>query len=148
MFGSNRKGGFKGGSGGKRFGGGGKKYGGKGFGKRSFGGRDSDRPSMHTAICDQCRKECEVPFKPTGDRPVFCNNCFKKPGEKGGDFGRKDYGERSFERNDRPAAKAASGSSGSGDSDQFRKQLDAVNAKLDKIIKLLTEEELDVSQGL
>ena len=139
MFGSNRKGGFKGGSGGKRYGGGGK-FGGKkfggGYGKRSFGGRDSDRPAMHTAVCDQCRKECEVPFKPTGDRPVFCNNCFKKLGEKGGDYGRKDYGERSFERNDRPAA-----NTGSANADQYRKQFEIVNAKLDKIIRLLTDDE-------
>lgn len=140
MFGSKRKSSFKGGSGGKRYGGGGKfggkKYGGGGFDKRGFGGRGSDRSDMHTAVCDQCREECQVPFKPTGDRPVFCNKCFKKPGEKGGDYGKKDYGERSFDRIDRPAANTAS-----GNPDQYRKQFDVLNAKLDKIIKLLTEEE-------
>ena len=28
------------------------------------------------AICAECNKECEVPFKPSGDRPVYCNECF------------------------------------------------------------------------
>lgn len=34
--------------------------------------------TMHKAICADCRKECEVPFKPTGDRPVYCKECFSK----------------------------------------------------------------------
>ena len=39
------------------------------------GGR-SDRPSMHWAVCADCGKDCEVPFKPSGDKPVYCSNCF------------------------------------------------------------------------
>ncbi|HXV28326.1 MAG TPA: CxxC-x17-CxxC domain-containing protein [bacterium] len=30
---------------------------------------------LYKAICADCRKECEVPFKP-GDRPVYCKECF------------------------------------------------------------------------
>ena len=48
-----------------------------------FGGRDSGRPSMHEAVCSACGKNCEVPFKPSGDKPVYCNECFRK----GKDFG-------------------------------------------------------------
>ncbi len=33
---------------------------------------------MHKTICADCRKECEVPFKPSGDRPVYCKECFSK----------------------------------------------------------------------
>lgn len=33
---------------------------------------------LHKAICADCNKECEVPFKPTGDRPVYCKECFAK----------------------------------------------------------------------
>jgi len=29
-------------------------------------------------ICSDCNKECEVPFKPSGDRPVYCKECFAK----------------------------------------------------------------------
>ncbi len=33
---------------------------------------------MHKATCSDCGKECEVPFKPTDGRPVYCNECFAK----------------------------------------------------------------------
>ena len=32
---------------------------------------------MHKAVCTGCGKECEVPFKPSGDRPVYCKDCYK-----------------------------------------------------------------------
>ena len=31
---------------------------------------------MHDAICSNCGKRCQVPFRPTGEKPIFCNNCF------------------------------------------------------------------------
>lgn len=33
---------------------------------------------MHTAICDRCGKRCEVPFRPRGNKPVYCSDCFRK----------------------------------------------------------------------
>ncbi|HML01931.1 MAG TPA: CxxC-x17-CxxC domain-containing protein [Candidatus Bathyarchaeia archaeon] len=33
---------------------------------------------MHKAVCAECRKECEVPFKPDGSRPVYCRECYAK----------------------------------------------------------------------
>ena len=33
---------------------------------------------MYPAICASCGRECEVPFEPRGDRPVYCNECFAK----------------------------------------------------------------------
>jgi len=44
--------------------------GGGGFGRRPM--------EMHKATCSNCKKECEVPFKPSGDRPVYCKDCFSK----------------------------------------------------------------------
>ncbi len=35
------------------------------------------RPTFR-ATCADCRKDCEVPFKPTGDRPVYCKECFAR----------------------------------------------------------------------
>ena len=29
-------------------------------------------------VCADCAKECEIPFKPSGDRPVYCKECFSK----------------------------------------------------------------------
>ena len=33
---------------------------------------------MHTAICADCKKECTIPFKPSPDRPVYCQDCFSR----------------------------------------------------------------------
>jgi CxxC-x17-CxxC domain-containing protein len=75
--------------GGRSFGGGGRSFGGGG----GFGGRDRGRPDMHSATCSECGKECEVPFRPTGDKPVYCSDCFKNQG--GGDRGGRER-NRSF----------------------------------------------------
>jgi CxxC-x17-CxxC domain-containing protein len=39
---------------------------------------DTNRRMMHTAICADCKKECTIPFKPSGDRPVYCQDCFSR----------------------------------------------------------------------
>lgn len=31
---------------------------------------------MHPAVCAQCGVETTVPFRPRGDRPVYCSDCF------------------------------------------------------------------------
>lgn len=38
------------------------------------------RPSrpMYAVICFDCKKNTEIPFKPSGDRPVYCKECFAK----------------------------------------------------------------------
>ncbi len=33
---------------------------------------------LHKAVCADCKKDCEIPFKPTGERPVYCKECFSK----------------------------------------------------------------------
>ena len=40
--------------------------------KRDFGPRE-----MHKAVCSECGQECEVPFKPTEGKPVFCKECYR-----------------------------------------------------------------------
>ncbi len=39
-------------------------------------GHRSER-QMHSVVCAECGAETEVPFKPTGDRPVYCRTCFQ-----------------------------------------------------------------------
>ena len=41
--------------------------------RRDFGPRE-----MHKATCSECGKECEVPFKPTEGKPVYCRDCYAK----------------------------------------------------------------------
>ncbi len=99
--GGRNSGGFGGGrGGGGRSGGFG---GGRGGGGRGgFGGRNQGRPQMHGATCADCGNSCEVPFKPTSSKPVYCNNCFKREdnfdsrgGGRSGGRGGRDFGGRS-----------------------------------------------------
>ena len=174
--------------------GGGKKFGGRSFGERSFSGRNergparagggnrgfdnknSDRPSMNKAICSECGNACEVPFKPTGDKPVYCSDCFRNKGgnteskssskrfdrrdSDKSNFGEKrmysavcsgcgnkcevpfqptgskpDYCNNCFEKNDNTRNK---------NTEQFQKQFEILNTKLDKILKSLLPEVSDV----
>ena len=39
---------------------------------------DSGPREMHKATCAECGKECEVPFKPTKGKPVYCKECYRK----------------------------------------------------------------------
>jgi len=32
--------------------------------------------SMHKAVCSDCGRECEVPFEPDPNRPVYCQACW------------------------------------------------------------------------
>ena len=29
-------------------------------------------------VCAECGNEAKVPFKPSGDRPIYCSECFSK----------------------------------------------------------------------
>ena len=63
---------------------------------------------MHTVTCAKCGEQCEVPFRPTGGKPVYCSNCFRK--------------------SDGYEPKSA---------DPSKSELDQINKKLDKIMKAL-----------
>lgn len=43
--------------------------------ERSEGGGEK---TLYTAICADCGRECQVPFQPRGDRPVYCSECFSR----------------------------------------------------------------------
>jgi CxxC-x17-CxxC domain-containing protein len=66
------------------------------------GQRDSDRGGAHaagaktlyTTTCAECGTETQVPFQPTGARPVYCRDCFqsRKPAGAGGGGGGRGAG--------------------------------------------------------
>ncbi len=137
--------------GGRSFGGGNDRprnsFGGGDRGGRSFGGdrggfrggNDRPNPQMHSAICSECGNKCEVPFRPTGDKPVFCNNCFasKRDGDtRSFDKPRhEDRGDRSHGFDQKPAF-----SKPAGDDkriDELKRQVDIINTKLDSLIKMV-----------
>jgi CxxC-x17-CxxC domain-containing protein len=45
---------------------------------------DRNRPEMTTVTCDSCKQKCEVPFKPSSNKPVYCSDCFKKDSKPNG----------------------------------------------------------------
>lgn len=147
----------RGGFGGKKFGGGGgfKKAGSGGFGGprgadagKKFGGggfnkpgrdRNSDKaPELFSAICGKCGKECKVPFRPSGDKPVFCSDCF---GRKHSDEQRGGGRERHAARNEAPAARKEIFTP-SRDSDQaeLKRQIASLESKLNRVLHLLSPE--------
>ena len=56
--------------------------GGGGYGASSGGGYGGGGYSrgpreMFDAVCARCGKDTQVPFRPTGARPVYCSDCFR-----------------------------------------------------------------------
>ena len=105
-------------------------------GGRDFGRRDSDQRSSEPrqkfpAVCSNCGKDCEVPFRPSGDKPVFCSDCFGK--NQRSDSGRSEsrfsprprYDDRRDSDNRAPAQA------------DYKEQFVQLNNKLDKVLKLL-----------
>lgn len=95
----------------------------KGDGFRAKHG-DRDKKPLFKAICAQCNKPCEVPFRPSGSKPVLCSYCFAD---------QKD-GLRPERPQERPPyhREATVGSHGSS------QELKDISSKLDKIINLLS----------
>lgn len=152
----------------KRDSGGGRSFdrGNRGSGGRDFGGRSSGgRTQMHDAVCSDCGKDCQVPFRPTGSKPIFCSNCFENQGSSSNS--RSFSNNRSDRRggSDRPQMHEAicdkcgdncevpfrptdgkpiycnncfskDGKGGSKGAD-YSKQFDMLSTKLDKIMKAL-----------
>lgn len=149
--------------------------GGRNSGRPSFGGgggRDrDDRPQMYKATCGDCGEQCEVPFRPSGDRPVLCKDCFRgndggsdRPRREERSFGRdRDRGGRDSDRGEmfkatcsdcgdkcevpfKPSADKpvfcsecfGRNKSAGKNSEKSNEQLEMINAKLDRILKLIT----------
>ena len=74
----------------------------------------SDKPQMHDAVCDECGRDCKVPFRPSGDKPIYCSSCFEKQGggrssDRGGSSnrgGRDRGGSRNYNRSDRGGSRS------------------------------------------
>jgi CxxC-x17-CxxC domain-containing protein len=48
----------------------------RGARKNQNNSRSGER-QMYPAVCANCGKETMVPFKPSGDKPVYCRECFQ-----------------------------------------------------------------------
>ena len=45
-------------------------------GGSSRGGYSSGPREMFSATCSSCGREAQVPFRPSGAKPVYCSDCF------------------------------------------------------------------------
>lgn len=61
----------------------GRNEGGRSDDRRSSGRREVGRNNfeLFDARCDRCGKDCQIPFRPTGGKPVYCRECFNKHDE-------------------------------------------------------------------
>lgn len=131
--------------GGRGFGGGRGDFKRGGFQKKSWGGnnRGGDRDvTMHSARCSNCGKDCEVPFKPTNGKPVFCKECFGSK-EGGDNFDRAP--RREFDRNERPprrdfdrrhdGPRPSFGGNSNGGNEDLKKQVEMLTVKIDRLIQ-------------
>jgi len=128
-----------------------------------FAGRNSGKTKMYKAVCSKCGQDCEVPFSPSKDKPVFCSDCFRKErnGEQkkisGRDSRKSGFSDKKMyeticdkcgkkcEVPFRPTGNKpvyCSECFGKVDNDksfgQSNKQLETIESKLDKILELLT----------
>jgi CxxC-x17-CxxC domain-containing protein len=46
------------------------------------GTQDRFGRTLYPATCAGCGKQTEVPFKPSGDRPVYCQDCYRQRREE------------------------------------------------------------------
>src|SRR5437868_12138064 len=58
----------------------------------SYGGGRGSR-EMFSVTCSSCGQEAQVPFQPSGDKPVYCSSCFQQRGggSRSGGYGRSRY---------------------------------------------------------
>lgn len=97
------------------------------FSKPRFNNDRQDRQEMFSAVCANCGKQCEVPFRPSGNKPVLCRDCFQN--NRGSDSRRPE--RRSFDRPD------FNRNDNRNTTTDYNAQFEMLNAKMDKILELL-----------
>ncbi len=146
------KGGYKGGNGGQGGFRGGNDRPRFGANKGGFdrGGRD-DRPTqMFAATCAECGKACEVPFRPNGEKPVFCRDCFGDKRGNQAEYGRREAPAHVPAPRDRDFAPRREFNAPSHHDhkpavvedkriDELKRQIDAAHKKLDSVIEMIRD---------
>ncbi|NQU78429.1 hypothetical protein HQ545_01540 [Candidatus Woesearchaeota archaeon] len=52
--------------------------------RKRFSKNRRDNVEMTKVTCDSCGVKCEVPFKPTSSKPIYCSDCFRKSSDTNG----------------------------------------------------------------
>jgi CxxC-x17-CxxC domain-containing protein len=98
---------------------------------RTFGRSHSEERQMYDAVCSRCGSSCKIPFRPSSGREIFCSRCFENNGAA--DSRRPE--RRSF---DKPRFNQDDTQQRTHDASNYKAQFDELNAKIDKILHLLT----------
>jgi CxxC-x17-CxxC domain-containing protein len=111
--------------------------------KKRFGAGFKDKRDvvMHKAICSNCGKPCEVPFRPMSGKPVYCKECYGVNGSAPStdrDRGpRKSFDTRAPLSSFSHIPRTVLGEKTEvANNDEMKKQLELFNTKLDKLISL------------
>jgi CxxC-x17-CxxC domain-containing protein len=68
--------------------------GGSSYGSSYSGGGGRGSREMFSVTCSSCGQEAQVPFQPSGDKPVYCSTCFEKRRGSSDRSGASRYGGR------------------------------------------------------
>lgn len=110
----------------------------KNFQRGGFRGGDNRDRQMFRATCSECGKPCEVPFRPTGDKPVFCNDCFNKKRDASDTrMSRPEFGERDSKRDFSVSRDPRAPYKPAQDNNNISKQLSDISSKLDRLISAM-----------
>lgn len=132
-FGGERRGSFESRrDSGRRDGGFGANRGG-GFGGRRDGGFGGEKV-MHRATCAECGSSCEVPFKPTGEKPVYCSACFSNRSDS------PRTNDRSFSR---PRVERSASTTTPVNYNALNEKFVELNAKIDRLLDILIENKVE-----
>jgi CxxC-x17-CxxC domain-containing protein len=104
-------------------------------------GRSSTKSSgfeLHEVTCDKCGVKCDIPFKPTNNKPVYCRACFRKNEITEPRAGPDRFESRGRDRfESKPRFEEFKQPSNANNASPSSEDLDKINRKLDKIMKAL-----------
>jgi len=119
-------------------------YNDRGSSRGGFSSGSRDSQEMSKAVCAECGRDCQVPFRPSGSKPVYCSSCFEAQGggnsdrqSRGND--RSSYGDRSRSFFDSRPRHDSNERFSAPRPTVTEDHLRAINIKLDKIMELLTK---------
>lgn len=107
------------------------------FGRGNYGETHLGPKAMYPATCNKCGRDCQVPFRPNGRKPVLCSDCFRDANAT--------YTQRTddrFTQRQNPSFRSSPKESNKDNNyPAYKEQFEALNSKLDKILSILTPNE-------
>lgn len=116
-----------------------------GGGRDRGNNRDRRSPELFQAVCAECKKQCQVPFRPSQDKPVYCRDCFGKqryvPGRNSnGQDGPRPEFKRDFapERERQPEYAKPHDNEGI---EALARQISTLDSKINRILEIIVKKQ-------